>query len=218
MKITRDNEKLVQASLYPEKILVRSWYFGEGLPGSLPEAWLREGVYERLLLAAESLPDNLRFVIWDGWRSYELQKFLFDTLYSRAKAKGLDDESAYALTRTFVAVPSKEPESVSGHLTGGSIDLTLADMYGRYLDMGGNFDETEEHSATGYYEKSDLSVQSNVNALNNRRLLVSIMTGAGFVNNPNEWWHYDYGNRRWAELTGSGEFFYGYTEPPFKWH
>ncbi len=218
MKITRDNEKLVQASLYPEKILVRSWYFGEGLPGSLPEAWLREGVYERLLLAAESLPDNLRFVIWDGWRSYELQKFLFDTLYSRAKAKGLDDESAYALTRTFVAVPSKEPESVSGHLTGGSIDLTLADRYGRYLDMGGNFDETEEHSATGYYEKSDLSVQSNVNALNNRKLLVSIMTGAGFVNNPNEWWHYDYGNRRWAELTGSGEIFYGYTEPPFKWH
>ena len=97
MNFTKDNEKLVQASLYPDKILVKSWYFGEGLPGSLPEAWLRESVYERLLIAAESLSDGMRLIIWDGWRSYELQKFLFDTLYSRYKAKGFDDDKAYEL-------------------------------------------------------------------------------------------------------------------------
>ena len=218
MNFTKDNEKLVQASLYPDKILVKSWYFGEGLPGSLPEAWLRESVYERLLIAAESLSDGMRLIIWDGWRSFELQKFLFDTLYSRYKAKGFDDDKAYELTKTFVAVPSKDPENVSGHLTGGSIDLTLADKYGHYLPMGGSFDETEEHSATNYYEHSDLSIQINVIALENRRTLVRVMTEAGFTNNPNEWWHYDYGNRRWAERTGSGEIFYGYTQPPFKWH
>ena len=216
MNFTKNHEPLVQASLYPEKILARSWYFGEGLRGSISDIWLRESVYERLLVAAESLPDDLRFVIWDGWRSYELQSELFNILFSRLKAKGLNDDEAYSQTKIFVAVPSKEDETVSGHLTGSAIDLTLADKFGHYLPMGGNFDETEEHSRTDFYADK-LENKHNAIAHTNRMTLKRVMEQAGFTNYSSEWWHYDFGNRQWAERTGSSEIFYGYTEPPFKW-
>ena len=215
MALLRENhEPLVQVSLYPEKILARSWYYGEGLKGSIPEVWLREGTYERLLVAAESLPEGLRLVIWDGWRSYELQSELYNTLFSRLKAKGLPDSEAHEQARVFVATPSRDDETVSGHLTGGAVDLTLADKFGHYLPMGGSFDDTEEHSHTRYYDNPD---NGNVIARENRKTLLRIMEGAGFTNYPSEWWHYDYGNRAWAERTGTEYAFYGYTEPPFKW-
>ena len=214
MILRENHEPLVQAGLYPEKIIAQSWYYGEGLEGSLPYVWLREGVYERLLKAAESLPEGLRFVIWDGWRSYELQRVLFWKMLERLKAKGHSHNTAHDLAGEFVAVPSKEAETVSWHLTGGAVDLTLADKYGRLLDMGGNFDDTEEHSHTHYYDNHG---RGNEVAHENRMTLKRIMEGAGFSNYPSEWWHYDYGNRGWAERTGAEFAFYGYCEPPFKW-
>ena len=218
MQLFDNNEPLIQASLYPEKILVRSWYYNEGLTGSLPDVWLRKSVYERLLQAAESLPDDLRFIVWDGWRSFELQTFLFDTLFARNKAKGVTDEEALRLTKIFVAFPSKNPDDVSGHLTGGAVDLTLADKYGHYLPMGGDFDDTEEYSHTNYYENHELlSENKNVIARNNRKTLLRVMSEAGFSNYPSEWWHYDFGNRAWAQRTGQDTAVYGYIEPPFKW-
>lgn len=32
----------------------------------------------------------------------------------------------------------------------------------------------------------------------NRRLLYHAMTSAGFCTDPDEWWHFDYGNQKWA--------------------
>ena len=212
MELRENNEPLVQASLYPEKIIARSWYYGEGLKGSIPDVWIREGVYERLLKVTESLPDGMRIVIWDGWRSYELQKLLFEKMVERMKSKGHSHDDAHKHAAVFVYPPSKEDDTVSWHLTGGALDLTLADRYGHLLDMGGNFDDTEEHSHTDYYETHDNTV-----AASNRKLLLRLMTSAGFSNYPSEWWHYDYGNRGWAERTGAEYAFYGYTEPPFKW-
>ena len=210
--LIENNEPLVQASLYPERILALSWYYGEKLTGSLSEVWLRQSVYERLITAAESLPKNLRLIIWDGWRSYELQSQLYNILLGRIMSTGIPESEARKRASVFVAIPSKSPETVSGHLTGGAVDLTIADIKGHYLDMGGNFDETEEHSHTKYYEGSE-----NITARDNRRLLVQTMENAGFSNYPSEWWHYDFGNRQWAERTGTENSFYGYIEPPFKW-
>lgn len=214
MRITKHNEPLVPAGLYPEKILAKSWYYGERLPGSYPEIWVREGVYEKLLVVAESLPDDLRLIILDGWRSYELQKFLYDKLFGRIKSEGLSDDEAHERTKIFVAYPSKDDDNVSAHLTGGAVDLTLADKYGHYLPMGGEFDETGEHSRTDYYDNDR---PENYIPRWNRKTLLRLMTQAGFTNYESEWWHYDYGDRNWALKNGLDEVYYGYIEPPFKW-
>ena len=103
-------------------------------------------------------------------------------------------------------------------MTGGAVDLTLADMQGHYLPMGGNFDETEEHSYTDYYNDHEkLRDPKNAIARNNRNTLRRVMQEAGFTNYEREWWHYDFGNRQWAERTGETCEVYGYIEPPFKW-
>jgi len=35
------------------------------------------------------------------------------------------------------------------------------------------------------------------------------MTIAGFANYPGEWWHYEFGTRRWANQKGLSEAVYG---------
>lgn len=216
-----NNEPLVQASLYPEKILTRSVYYNEGLPGSHSEVWVRQGVYECLLAVTEALNDNLRLVIWDGWRSYKLQSYLYEKQVSKMRALGLNDDEAHKQASVYVAYPSKDYENVSNHLTGGSVDVTLADKYGNYLPMGGDFDDTSDHSATNYYEGCDDGDMSKITPEKmycwNRRTLLRLMTEAGFTNYESEWWHYDYHNRNWAERTGFTGEVYGYIEPKFKW-
>ena len=44
-------------------------------------------------------------------------------------------------------------------------------------------------------------------ARDNRRLLYNLMTSVGFVNYRCEWWHYAYGERQWAVLTGKSPFY-----------
>lgn len=43
----------------------------------------------------------------------------------------------------------------------------------------------------------------------NRELLASVLQGAGLVNYPTEWWHWSYGDRYWALVTGAPAALYG---------
>ena len=43
------------------------------------ECFVRQDVYEMLILAAGYLPKDYRFCIWDAWRPFSLQKELYTT-------------------------------------------------------------------------------------------------------------------------------------------
>lgn len=45
-----------------------------------------------------------------------------------------------------------------------------------------------------------------------RRLLAAVMTHAGFVQHPNEWWHFSWGDQLWAWLKGEPHAHYGRSE------
>ena len=62
-------EPLVPISCCPERVLARPQYYFQGLTHALPEIYLREGVFERLLTASQALPSGHRFVVLDGVRS-----------------------------------------------------------------------------------------------------------------------------------------------------
>jgi len=70
----------------------------------------------------------------------------------------------------------------SGHSRGSTLDLTIT-REGAPLGMGTPFDFFDERSHT-------LNPAVTGEAHENRLLLKSIMEGAGFINYPNEWWHY----------------------------
>ena len=55
-------EEMVPASLVPEKILVRPQYYLNMFERAVPECYVRRSVLERLLEAADMLPNGCRLV------------------------------------------------------------------------------------------------------------------------------------------------------------
>ncbi|MEV4417687.1 M15 family metallopeptidase, partial [Catellatospora sp. NPDC049609] len=89
------------------------------------------------------------------------------------------------------------------HVTGGAVDLTLVDRDGTPLPMGSLVHDpdpaccpTECAGVTG-------------DARRHRDLLAGAMRRAGLVNYAAQWWHWSYGDRYWAHLTGTPAARYG---------
>lgn len=74
---------------------------------------------------------------------------------------------------------------VSNHCKGITVDITLADSSGNYLDMGTDYDDFTEKAHPGTQ-----LISANQEA--NRAILTTAMNKQGFVQHPNEWWHFDY--------------------------
>ena len=221
--IRENGERLVPLSLYPERIIVHPEYFIQGIRGALPECYVRESVYEKLVEAADLLPPGYKFVIFDAWRPIQVQQSLFDTLKERLRREypSESEEEIVRRTLTFVALPSRDPLRPSPHNTGGAVDLTIADDRGRLLNMGTEYDDPTERSRTTYFEEllesgKRLSREEE-EALENRRLLFNLLASVGFTNYIDEWWHYDYGNQNWAWVGKREHALYGRAKPPFMW-
>jgi len=197
-------------------LVVASAYYDQGIHGALPEIYVRETVLDKLLLAQQYLQEThpgYRVQVWDGWRPISVQQALFDaykaTVCADASAWASPEEKrlfdlgnrrtdadqaefdrlATIKTQHFVSLPSDDPHCPSPHLTGGSVDVTIVDANGNPLDMGTEFDDFSDRAHTNYFEGQDSPIRDN------RRLLFSVMTRAGFTNFPYEWWHFDVGNQ-----------------------
>lgn len=142
-------------------------------------------------------PDNLTgTIIYDHAIAF-LHKDALAALVvaaERAAAQGLRLRvlDAYrpsaAQWRLWAALPNPmfvaDPRVGSMHTRGVAVDLTLCQLDGTALDMGTDFDEMTEQSCHGRTDISPL-------AQHNRRLLLGLMTDAGWAHHPYEWWHYN---------------------------
>lgn len=223
IKIKDNGEDLIPMSLVPEKIIVRSQYYLQGIKGALPECYIREGNLKRLIEAADMLPAGYRLLIFDGWRPEKVQVNIYKKYLKELKEnmpKKTDDELK-EIAEKFVARPSQREKSPSPHITGGAVDLTIVDDRGMTLDMGTGFDETTNRTYTRYYEdllKKEKALTSREGKiLKNRRQLFGIMSDVGFINYPNEWWHYDYGDQLWAYIKKEDNARYGKAKPDLRW-
>lgn len=207
-------ERLIPMSLAPSPIKVFPAYARLGIPGAIPECFVREGVYRALLAAARSLPRGINLLVLDGWRPWRVQQYLFDTLHEAIHhhhPNAAEDE-LLARTREFVSLPSRDPAAPSPHLTGGAVDVTLCDADGLPLDMGTLFDEAVPASHTDHFEQSGELPPSQRQVRDNRRLLYHAMQQQGFTNLPSEWWHFDLGDQLWAHYGGHSQACYGPAE------
>ncbi|WP_210593998.1 M15 family metallopeptidase [Streptomyces sp. GESEQ-35] len=71
----------------------------------------------------------------------------------------------------------------SGHSRGSTVDVTLTTSDGEVLDMGTEFDFFDPRSHTLHPDTEPVPRE-------NRRMLTEAMASAGFVNLPEEWWHF----------------------------
>lgn len=195
-----DAEPLVAVS--GDRLAVIAVYRQSGFPHAVSGAWLRARVLERLRRAAAALPDGFGLVVCDGWRDPQLQQFLYDRAYAHP-----------GLPPGFVAPPSADPACPPPHSTGGTVDLTLS-YQGRALALGTDFDEFTVRAFASALEldAEDLTAD-DVIARDLRRLLYAAMAGAGFVVLAREWWHFEYGTRLWAAVTGGEPLFHGARRP-----
>ncbi len=224
VKIEESGEKLVPIGTFPEKIVNQPEYFIQGIEGALPVGYLREGAYKRLLRAANMLPKGFKILVFDAWRPAKVQKSLYSKVKEMLKLKNPDAtySEISALAEEFIAFPSENENEPPPHETGGAVDLTIVDSFGIPLNMGTEFDEISENTHTRFYEekieRGEKLSKEETEILLNRRLLFNIMEAVGFRNYAGEWWHYDYGNQRWAWCIGKGvSAFYGIAKPKFVW-
>jgi zinc D-Ala-D-Ala dipeptidase len=119
----------------------------------------------------------------------------------RERRPEVDAAELERLTSRYVA-----PVAVAPHVAGAAVDLTLADPDGRELWMGCALDATPEESAGAcYFDAPGLDAEARAN----RALLARVLGGAGLVNYPTEWWHWSFGDRYWAYVTGAAHAAYG---------
>jgi D-alanyl-D-alanine dipeptidase len=166
-------------------------------------ALVRDGLAARLLQAAELLPQGCRLLLIEGYRPPALQRRYFDDYRSslREASPGSDEEHLRVLASRYVSPPEIAP-----HSAGAAIDLTLCSGDGTELDLGTAVNATPEQSAGACYTGHP-SVTGE--ARRNRAALSEALRAAGLVNYPTEWWHWSYGDRYWALVTGAGSALYG---------
>jgi D-alanyl-D-alanine dipeptidase len=66
----------------------------------------------------------------------------------------------------------------------------------------------EQSGGRCYTDAADLDARASAH----RALLCGVLSRVGFVNYPPEWWHWSYGDRYWAYVTGAGHATYGPVE------
>ncbi|MEN1889001.1 M15 family metallopeptidase [Streptomyces mirabilis] len=149
-------------------------------------AYLREGVLERLLKAQTMLPQGLRLLFVEGYRPPSLQREYFDEYADQLRAIHTEwsQEQIHSAASRYVSPPEIAP-----HSAGAAVDLTLADASGRELDLGTRMNADPEESEGACYTHA-LNINEEAHA--NRKLLGSVLTTAGLVNYPTEWWHWSF--------------------------
>jgi D-alanyl-D-alanine dipeptidase len=166
-------------------------------------ALVRVSVARRLALARDALPQGVGLRVVDGCRTAAAQHAIISSYAAqlRVSQPAIGAAALERLTSRFVA-----PLAVAPHVAGAAADLTLVDSAGRELDLGTPVDATPEQSEGAcYFDAPRVGRQARAN----RELLARVLRGAGLVNYPTEWWHWSYGDRYWALVTGAPAALYG---------
>lgn len=204
------DEELVEI-VNTDKIEIKMMYPILNMKNGFNKCLLRKTVANMLYKASDSLPNGYKFLIWDSWRPFALQKELFE-VYSKDIIKifhieDMDKEEQIKFISQYVADPIKDEEYPPAHTTGGAIDLTLT-KDGKELDFGTGFDSFSDKTNTTWFENHN---EDSV-IKDNRRFLYYTMINVGFTNLPSEWWHYEYGDQNYAKITGNKAIYKGIFE------
>lgn len=201
------DEPFVDLMAYKNIFVFDTEYYSTYFKYQKQHYYVRETVFYKLLEVSKYLPNGYKLLIIDAWRPCSIQQTMFDRCYQKiSKEKNIFHEGQLiVLTKEFVSYPTCNEKQPFPHATGGAVDLCIVDHTGKKINMGTDYNFYSSISETNYYEQlfRDKSVREN------RRLLYDAMTTVGFTNEPNKWWHYDYGNSNWAYCNKTEPFYLG---------
>ncbi len=158
---------------------------------------IRAYIYKLLKQARAHLPPNYNFVIYEAYRPMSEQLKLWNEVVADQsrlhQEMDILSEEFIALCDRYAANPYRQG---SGHQSGAAIDVSLVDDNGKEYDMGG--------AVRGFNDAAEFDCPHISDAARqNREILRDALNKVGLVNYPSEWWHYSFGDRLWARLTGN---------------
>lgn len=152
-------------------------FFGKDFYKGLGKAYLRQEVALKLKKAQALLSvrhPGYSLLILDAARPRRVSRIMYETM------KGTRFER-------YVANPDKG----SMHNYGIAVDITLTDASGKRLDMGYSPFFKTRLQLYGSYAKKKLGFDLTEKQRHNRSVLGQVMTEAGFIPLPFEWWHFN---------------------------
>jgi D-alanyl-D-alanine dipeptidase len=171
---------------------------------------VRQGVLEKLIAAQSLLPEGYSLRLYEGYRSVQVQAIEFNMIFDKTKRLFPDfsDEQLFVET-TKLASPVQNLDgtiNVPTHSTGAAVDVDIVDRAGQPLNFGMQI--SDWITVDPELCETDTRLVDD-EASRNRQLLNRVMQQVGFVNYFTEWWHFSYGDRYWAYLTGNTVALYG---------
>ena len=154
-------------------------FMGRVLYKGLDEAYLVPEAMEKLKKANELLRKkrlDLHLVVYDAARPRSIQEQMWKVVENTE----LQD---------FVANPNKS--GGGPHNYGVAVDVTLVDCTGHPIPMGSEYDYFGDRSRVDLEVQLIESGEINQRELKNRQLLREVMTEAGWLVEPSEWWHFN---------------------------
>ncbi|MCZ8111148.1 MAG: M15 family metallopeptidase [Betaproteobacteria bacterium] len=156
-------------------------FAGRNLYGPLDCAWLRREAAAGLEAAARWLArarPGWRLLVLDALRPQRVQE---------------------AIWLDVAGTPAQEyfanPERGSIHSYGMAVDVTLQGPDGREADMGSGFDEMSRRSHPALHAELLATGVLTPAQVAERDTLAAALRAGGFAGIPNEWWHFDHGDR-----------------------
>jgi D-alanyl-D-alanine dipeptidase len=185
------------------------------IPNNTDYTYLRKTVYEKLKEADFHLPKGMHLCLYEGYRSLNLQKKIFDERYQKVKTRHSD----WTLTDIFnettklvsPVINQDGSHNIPPHSTGGAVDVYLIDDNGNPLDMGIHPKDWMK-DIDGILSLTNATSISSI-AKSNRRIMNDALQVVGFVNYPTEYWHWSYGDRYWAFVNKQPFAIYGSYSP-----
>ena len=156
-------------------------FAGRSLYGRLDCAWLRREAAEGLEAAAAWLHTQR-----PGWRLRVL-----DALRPQRVQEAIWVDVAGTPAQEYFA----NPERGSIHSYGMAVDVTLLLPDGTEADMGSGFDEMTLASHPALHAQHLASGVLTARHVAERECLLAVMQHGGYAGIPNEWWHFDHGDR-----------------------
>lgn len=212
--IAENNDPMVNLKDYP--FIIAPMYFDWKLSDT-PDLWTRKAIADKLIVIQNEHLEPLerQFKIWDPWRSRIVQNNIYQKFWNELQEENpeWDDEKLVFEVGVFVT-KADDINRIPPHATGGSIDLTVVGKDNSEMDFGTAFDHFGPEAATQYFENNN----ENDTAKVNRRWLHQIMVEAEFETDIDEWWHFDFGNQKWALQSGNSTAFYGEVINPISFN
>ena len=175
--------EVVEDAIYEPRYYSSYNFVGEKIDGYEEECviYSRAGANALGAVAEKAMARGYRLKIYDAYRPMRaVRHFIKWTSDPDEKMKEI-----FYPNISKIQIPEHGYISPrSSHARGSAIDLTLATLDGRELDMGGIFDFFGDVSHYAYENLTDGQKE-------NRKILRDLMEDCGFRGIRSEWWHFE---------------------------